>query len=54
MQANQYLESRAADCRKLARHERRPDMAKALLDLADVYDRQMECASAGRQTEQMR
>jgi hypothetical protein len=53
VQEVQYLESRAAACRKLARRQRQPDMAKALLDLADVYDRQMECA-ASKPFEQMR
>ena len=54
VQANQYLESRAADCRKLARKERQPDMARALLDLADVYERQLQCGTTGRPSKQMR
>ena len=53
VQANQYLERRAAACRQLARRERQPEMAKALLDLADVYERQLECGSPGQQ-QQMR
>ena len=54
MQANQYLESRAAACRMLARKERQPEMAKALLDLADVYERQLQCGTAGQAQKQMR
>ena len=53
MQEVQYLESRAAACRKLARRQRQPDMARALLELADVYERQMESA-ATRPLQQMR
>ena len=54
MQANQYLEARAADCRKLARKEREPQMAQALRDLADIYERQLHCNVTGRSQKQMR
>ena len=54
MQANQYLEARAADCRKLARREREPQMAQALRDLAEIYERQLHCSLAERASKQMR
>jgi hypothetical protein len=54
VQANQYLEGRAADCRKLARKESEPQMAQALRDLADIYERQLHCSVGGSPQKQMR
>ena len=51
MQANQYLEDRARACRKLAQAERKPEMADALFQLAEVYERQVQ--AGGRPPRQM-
>ena len=52
MQANQYLRDRVGACRRLAGRQREPEMAQALRDLADVYERQLQ--ASGPPPSQMR
>jgi len=53
MGSEDYLSGRAAACRSLARQEREPKLAQALLDLARDYERQMQCSAPKRGSEQM-
>ena len=53
MGSEDFLAGQAAACRNLAREEREPKLAQALIELARDYERQMQCGTPKRGPAQM-